>query len=277
MPQLTTAQNVNLAYTDTGGEGRPLVLVHGWPLSGQAFARNIEPFVDAGHRVITYDRRGFGDSDKPATGYDYDTLTDDLEAVLEQLDLQGAVVLGFSMGGGEAARLGGRRNPRVAGLIFSGSIAPALCITDDNPDGAMPMANFQAMSDACRADRDGFLDSFITTFYSTAEGGLRVAAPVRDAALEIARKSDPEAAASTILLWATDLREDCRRVRVPTLAIHGEDDQNVPMTASSSRLPQYIEDAHLVIIEEAPHGLNDSHHTQWESAVLDFMETIDLA
>lgn len=276
MPYVTTADDVKLNYTDTGGDGRPLVLVHGWPLSGESFRRNVGAFVDAGHRVITYDRRGFGDSDKPASGYDYDTLTSDLESLLEQLDLTGAAVLGFSMGGGEAARLGGRRNPRVAGLIFSGSITPALCITDDNPDGAMPMSAFEDLSNSCRDDRDGFLEGFVTTFYSTAEKGLLVSPEVRDAALAIAHKSDPVAAYSTILLWATDLREDCARINVPTLVIHGEDDQNVPYTASGERMPHHVEGASLVLIEEAPHGLNDSHHTQWESSILDFLETLDL-
>lgn len=275
MAYLTTPDNVKLNCTDTGGDGRPLVLVHGWPLSGESFRRNIGAFVDAGHRVVTYDRRGFGASDKPATGYDYDTLTSDLESVLEQLDLRGAVVLGFSMGGGEAARLGGRRNPRVAGLIFSGSITPALCITDDNPHGAMPLSGFEEMSNACRDDRDGFLDSFVTTFYSTAERGLLVSPEIREAALAIAHQSDPAAAVTTILLWATDLRGDCARIDVPTLVIHGEADQNVGFVASGERMPHHVPGASLVLIEEAPHGLNESHRTQWESSILDFVETLD--
>ncbi|MFT3889571.1 MAG: alpha/beta hydrolase [Arachnia sp.] len=272
MSTLTTADGVQLHVTDTGGEGRPLVLVHGWPLSGAAFEGNIPAFVAAGYRVVTYDRRGFGQSDKPDAGYDYETLTDDLAEVLEQLDLTDAVVLGFSMGGGEAARIaGGRRHPRVGAVIFSGSIAPALCLTDDNPDGAMPFEAFQGMSDQCAADRDGFLDQFVTWFYSTENDGLRVDEETRQAALAIAQQSSPVAGPATILIWAEDLREDCRRIEVPTLVIHGDGDINVPLAKSSARMPDYVPGARLVVIEGAPHGANVSHAGQWESAILDFL------
>lgn len=277
MPFVTTADDVKLNYSDTGGDGRPIVLIHGWPLSGDAFASNIPVLQDAGYRVVTYDRRGFGTSSKPEGGYDYDTLTDDLETLLEQLDLQGAVVLGFSMGGGEAARIGGRRNPRVAGLIFSGSITPALCITDDNPDAAMPYEEFEKMSKACADDRDGFLSDFVTTFYSTPDGGLQVSEGVRDEGLRLAHQSGARAAVETILIWATDLRDDCRRIDVPTLVIHGDGDQNVPMAASGGRMPHYVDGAKLVVIEGAPHGANDSHAAQWNAAILDFMERVDRA
>lgn len=275
MPTVQTTSGVTLNYTDTGGEGRPLVLVHGWPLSGEAFAANIPVFADAGYRVIAYDRRGFGRSDKPADGYDYDTLADDLKALLDELDLRDAVLLGFSMGGGEVARYFGRHgSERVAGAIFSGSIAPALCITEDNPDGAMPIEGFQDMSDKCREDRDSFLEQFIGWFYSTEEGGLRVDDDVRKQGLEIAKQSDPDAAWKTILIWATDLRDDCRAVDVPTLVIHGDGDINVPYEKSSARMHEFIPHSQLAVIEGGPHGLNDSHTREWNMDVLDFMETL---
>lgn len=275
MPTVQTTSGVTLNYTDTGGEGRPLVLVHGWPLSGEAFAANIPVFADAGYRVIAYDRRGFGRSDKPADGYDYDTLADDLKALLDELDLRDAVLLGFSMGGGEVARYFGRHgSERVAGAIFSGSIAPALCITDDNPDGAMPMDGFQGMADQARDDRDNFLEQFVGWFYSTEEGGLQVDDDVRAKGLEIAKQSDPSAAAETILIWATDLREDCRRIDVPTLVIHGDGDINVPMAKSSQRMPEYVKDARLHVIQGGPHGANDSHADEWNNAILDFLKTL---
>ena len=275
MPTVQTTSGVTLNYTDTGGEGRPLVLVHGWPLSGEAFAANIPVFADAGYRVIAYDRRGFGRSDKPADGYDYDTLADDLKALLDELDLRDAVLLGFSMGGGEVARYFGRHgSERVAGAIFSGSIAPALCITDDNPDGAMPMDGFRGMADQARDDRDDFLEQFIGWFYSTEEDGLQVDDEVRAKGLEIAKQSDPDAAVETILIWATDLRDDCRKIDVPTLVIHGDGDINVPMAKSSQRMPEYVKDARLHVIAGGPHGANDSHADEWNHAILDFLKTL---
>ena len=272
MPTFTTADDVTLHYTDTGGDGRPLVLVHGWPLSGEAFARNLPAFVEAGHRVITYDRRGFGQSDKPAGDVDYDVLADDLEALIQDLDLQGTVLLGFSMGGGEVARYFTRHgSERIAGAIFSGSITPALCINDDNPDGAMPLDGFQGMADQCAADRDGFLDQFITWFYSTADGGLQVDEDTRQAALAIAHQSDPHAAAQAILLWATDLRDDCRAIDVPTLVIHGDGDINVPIDKSSRRMAEFVPDSELVVIHGGPHGVNDSHAEHWEREIIGFL------
>lgn len=266
-----THDGVSLHYTDEG-EGRPLVLVHGWPLSGEAFARNIVTFVGAGYRVITYDRRGFGQSDKPESGYDYDTLAADLKALLEHLDLRDAVLLGFSMGGGEVARyLGAHGDDRIAGAIFSGSIAPALCITDDNPDGAMPMEDFRGMADQARDDRDNFLETFIGWFYSTEADGLLVDDETKARALAIAKLSDPKAAEETIISWATDLREDCRAIKVPTLVIHGDGDINVPLEKSSARMGEFVEHSELVVIDGGPHGANDSHHGEWERAVLDFL------
>lgn len=274
MPTLTTADGVTLHYSDTGGNGRPLVLVHGWPLSGEAFAGNVPTFVDAGYRVVTYDRRGFGRSGRPPEDVDYDVLADDLAFVVNSLGLQGAVLLGFSMGGGEVARFFTRHSSRpVAAAIFSGSIAPALCITEDNPDGAMPIDGFQGLAEQCVDDRDGFLDQFITWFYSTADG-LTVDEPTRLAAVDIARQSDPRTAVQTILLWATDLRDDCRAIDVPTLVIHGDGDLNVPIDKSSRRMPDYVRGARFVVIPGGPHGLNVSHKDQWEGAILEFLGSL---
>ena len=167
--------------------------------------------------MITYDRRGFGQSAVPPGGIDYDRLTDDLAAVLDELDLTEAALLGFSMGGGEVARYFSRHGgKRAAAAIFSGSITPALCITEDNPDGAMHYDGFQGMIDAHDADREDFLDQFVGWFYSTETAGLQVSEETRQAALAIAKESDPATASAAIGLWATDLRDDCRSIGVPT-------------------------------------------------------------
>lgn len=265
---------VRLHVSDSGGSGRPLVLIHGWPLSGEAFAGNLQAFTAAGLRVITYDRRGFGSSEKPHDGYDYDTLSSDLNDIITELDLHDAVLLGFSMGGGEVARYVGRYGTeRLAGVVLSSSICPALAQTADNPDGAMPVSAFQEMAQQCADDHAGFLDGFVTAFFSN-DDELTVDAQTRERSLEIALQSDPRAASLTIEAWATDLREDCSRIDVPLLAIHGDGDQNVPLKASSARLPALVEHANLHVVHGGPHGLNVSHKDEWEQAVIDFMASL---
>ena len=274
MPKLTTPDQVNLHYTDIGS-GRPIVMIHGWPLSGAAFADNAAAFADAGYRVITYDRRGFGKSGKPRSGYDYDTLAADLDALLTGLDLHDVVLLGFSMGGGEVARyLATRGSERVDGAILSGSICPAMCITEDNPDGTMPREGFQELADACSADHDGFVEQFCGWFYSN-DQGLAVPEEVRRRAVEIARQAAPYAVVAAISAWTEDLRDDCRRIDVPLLVIHGDGDQNVPLAKSSARMSQYVPQTRLVVIEGGPHGLNVSHADQWNTAILDFLAQLD--
>lgn len=276
MPTLTTSGDapVVLHYTDTGGSGRPIVLVHGWPLSGESFTVNEAALTAAGLRVVTYDRRGFGRSDKPTTGYHYDRLASDLHDLLSHLDLNDVVLLGFSMGGGEVARYCSTYGmDRLAGVVLSGSIAPALKQDDGNPDGAMPMSAFQEMSQACAADHEGFVDQFVTTFFSNTDG-ITVSEGVRQLALAQALQSDPRAAAECILIWATDLREDCARIHVPALVIHGDQDRNVPFEASGARAAKLIPDASLHVIAGGPHGANVSHQDEWERAVTEFVAAL---
>ncbi len=274
MPTITTtgAHPVTLHHTDTGGGGRPIVLVHGWPLSGEAFRRNVPAFTAAGLRVITYDRRGFGESGKPHDGYDYDTLSSDLNDLMTQLDLHDAVLLGFSMGGGEVARYVGRYGTaRLAGAVLSSSICPALAKTKDNPDGAMPLDAFEDMAKQCADDHAGFVDQFTTAFFSN-DDGLTVDETTRQEAVTLALQSDPRAASLTIMAWATDLREDCVRIDVPLLVLHGDGDQNVPSAASSERMPDVVEGARLHIVKGGPHGLNLSHQEEWEQAIVEFVD-----
>lgn len=276
MPTLTTKGEhpTTLAYRDSGGAGRPLVLVHGWPLSGAAFDANLPVFIAAGLRVITYDRRGFGASDTPHDGYDYDSLSADLHDVMTELDLHEAVLLGFSMGGGEVARyVGTHGTGRLSAIVLSSSICPALAVTEDNPEGAMPLSAFRDMAQQCLADHPGFLDQFVTAFFSNADG-LLVDGPTRQRALDIALQSDPRAASRTIEAWATDLRRDCTAIDVPLLVLHGDGDQNVPLAASSARLPDMVPGARLHVVEGGPHGLNTSHQQEWEQAILEFVASL---
>lgn len=276
MPALTTtgAHPTSLVWRDSGGSGRPLVLIHGWPLSGEAFNANLPAFAGAGLRVITYDRRGFGDSGRPHDGYDYDTLSADLNDLLTELDLQDAVLLGFSMGGGEVARyVGAHGTDRLSGIVLSSSICPALAVTDGNPDGAMPPSAFSDMARECLADHAGFLDGFVTAFFSNDER-LTVDEATRQRALDIALRSDPRAASLTIEAWATDLRQDCAAIDVPLLVLHGDGDQNVPMDASSARLPAMIPGARLHVVAGGPHGLNESHREEWEQVIIEFIASL---
>lgn len=273
MSSVTTQDDVKINYVDQG-EGRPVVLSHGWPLSGEAFADNRASLIDAGYRVVTYDRRGFGQSDRPEGGYNYDTLAGDLNALITELDLHGAVLLGFSMGGGDVLRFLTRYgSDRVAGLVLSGSVAPALGVTDDNPDGAMPLAAFEEMAEQMEQDPDGFLDGFMTNFFSNNEG-LQVSNEIRQDALRIGQLADVPAAAACIRIWPTDLREDCAQVGVPTLIIHGDGDQNVPLDASSRRAHQLIEGSRLHVIEGGTHGANVSDKQEWEGALIAFLDAL---
>ena len=274
MPKLTLLDGVQLYYTDSGGNGRPVVLVHGWPLSGASFDANVPALVEAGHRVVTYDRRGFGRCDKPAEGDDYDTLASDLNDLITELDLTDAVLLGFSMGGGEVARyIGTYGEGRLAGAVLSGSITPALAKTEDNPDGAMPPEAFEDMARQCEADQAAFIEQFTTWFYSNNEG-LTVPDAVRREALAIARQASDVAAPACIRLWATDLRADCGQITIPLLVIHGDGDQNVPLGASSARMPQLVPHARLEVLTGAPHGANVSHRELWERLLLDFLSSL---
>jgi len=276
MPFLTIPGDtpVQLYYTDSGGEGRPVVLIHGWPLSGEAWAANEPALVAAGHRVITYDRRGFGRSDKAADGYEYDTLASDLNELVLALDLTGAVLVGYSMGGGEVARyVGTYGEERLAGVVLAAAITPALCQTDDNPDGAMPFSGFAGLRDQCAGDRDAFVEQFMTWFFSNA-AGMTIPDEAFADVLRIAAQGSDKALQDTILIWATDLRADCATITVPTLVIHGDEDNNVPFPASGRRAAELIAGARLHVVKGGPHGMNVSHAEEFNAALLDFLATL---
>ena len=276
MPELTIPGEtpVTLHYTDTGGEGRPVVLVHGWPLSGAAWASATPVLVDACARVIAYDRRGFGASSKPTDGFDYDTLASDLNELILALDLTDAVLVGFSMGGGEVARyLGTYGSSRISGAVFAAAITPGLGITDANPNGAGPQSFFDGLADQCDADRAGFLDGFMHGVFSTASG-LKVSEQDVSDALAIAAQASDHALSACIRIWPTDLQNDVRSIDVPVLVIHGDGDQTVPFAVSAGRMRTYLPDADVHVIADGPHGINVSNADEFNAALAGFVRRL---
>ena len=261
-----------LHVDDTGGPGRPVVLIHGWPLSGESWKAQVPALQEAGYRVVTYDRRGFGRSDKPTTGYTYDRLTADLRAVLEALDLDDVTLVGFSMGGGEVARYFAKHgSDRIHSVVFAAAVPPYLLKTPGNPEGPLPATQAATMTAALTADQDAFYDGFITDFY-TAGDTLTVSEDQRQAALRLAGQASKIAALEAMASFAnTDFRDDLPRVHVPTLVIHGDSDGVVPFEGSGARTHEAITGSRLHVVEGGPHGINDSHAEEFNRVLLEFL------
>ena len=264
--------DTNLHVDDTGGNGRAVVLIHGWPLSGESWSEQVPAFEAAGYRVITYDRRGFGRSDKPRTGYTYDALTEDLHTLLTLLDLNDVTLVGFSMGGGEAARYFTKYGTeRLHSVVFASAVPPFLLKGPTNPDGALDAAQAETMTAGLTADEEKFYDGFITQFYSV-DGVLKVTEEQRQQALALALQSSKVAALACMAAFAeTDFRDDLKAVSVPTLVIHGDGDGVVPFEGSGARTHRAIPGSELVVIQGAPHGVITSNPEEWNAAVLDFL------
>lgn len=267
---------VELNVNDSGGDGRPVVLIHGWPLSAESWANQVPALRDAGYRVVSYDRRGFGASDKPNGGYDYDTMAGDLAAVIDDLDLQRAALVGFSMGGGEVARYIGRfGTSRLAAAVFASAVPPFLLTTDDNPDGGLADSDVKGMKSGLSDDRDGFYEQFSRAFY-TADDDLKVDESDVEEWCRLAEPGATNAALACIDAFSrTDFRADLTRVDVPTLVLHGASDAIVPFEVSGQRTDQIVSDSTLVTIEHGPHGINVSHPREFNSALLEFLDSLD--
>jgi len=267
-----TASRVRLHVEDTGGNGRPVVLIHGWPLSAESWKAQVPVLEAAGYRVVAYDRRGFGRSDKPAGGYTYDTLSDDLAGVLEDLDLRDVTLVGFSMGGGEVARYIARHGEqRLRSVVFAAAVPPYMLKTADNPEGPLDQAAAEQMRLGLEQHRSNFFDGFTKDFFS-AKGELKVSEKQRQEAIALCEQSDQTAALACMDAFATtDFREDLKKVTVPTLVLHGDSDGTVPFEGSGQRTAAAIPGSEVVLVEDAPHGFNASHPEQFNAALVAFL------
>jgi non-heme chloroperoxidase len=262
---------IKLYYEDHGA-GKPVVLIHGWPLSGRSWEKQVSALLKAGRRVITYDRRGFGESSRPALGYDYDTLAGDLRTLMVALDLQNAALVGFSMGGGEVARyLGTYGSDRVSHAVFMAAIPPFLLKTRENPAGVDGQV-FDGIKAAIVADRPAFLSTFLTNFFNVdLLGGTKVSDEVIRANWNIAAGASPTGTLACVSAWLTDFRDDLKRADVPTLVIHGDADRILPLAATGTRTHELIKGSRLVVVNGGPHGLNWTHAEEVNRELLQFL------
>jgi pimeloyl-ACP methyl ester carboxylesterase len=269
-------ENVELHYTDQGS-GRPVVLIHGWPLSGRSWENQVPALVAAGYRVITYDRRGFGESSQPWNSYTYDTFAADLDAVLTTLDLNEVTLVGFSMGGGEVARYIETYGPqRVSQAVFAAAVPPFLYKSDDNPDGGLDDATIKSFQEGVATDRPAFLKGFIENFFSANGKTDLISEPQKEYARQIAAFASPKATLECIAAFGTtDFRPDIDKLAkldVPTLVIHGDSDAIVPFEVSGKRVGETVPGARVHVIKGGPHGINATHPTEFNEALLEFLE-----
>ncbi|HBG04126.1 MAG: bromoperoxidase [Geobacteraceae bacterium GWC2_58_44] len=263
--------DINIYYEDHG-TGKPVVLIHGWPLSSASWEKQVPALLHAGYRVITYDRRGFGNSSRPYTGYDYDTLADDLHKLMTKLHLRDATLVGFSMGGGEVARYLGRYGTeRVEKAVFMAAITPYLLKSADNPAG-VEGSIFEGIRQAITADRPAFLTSFLSNFYNLhAFGGKKVSDEVVRLSWNIAAAASPKGTLDCVKAWMTDFRDDLIRIELPTLVIHGDNDKILPFAATGSRTHEAVKGSRMMVLAGAPHGLNWTHAEEVNRELLAFL------
>lgn len=259
-------------YFQDHGKGQPVVLIHGWPLSSRSWEKQEGQLLSQGFRVITYDRRGFGESSKPVEGYDYDTMAADLDVLLTTLDLHDAVLVGFSMGAGEVARyLRNYGSSRIARAVIISGITPCLLKTDENPDG-IPQKVFDGIQDGIMKDRLAFLTGFFKDFYSH---GLLSGSDVSDEVLRfswnIASMASPIATLKCVTSWLEDFRSDVKHITVPLLVIHGDSDKILPIEATGARVRDLVPDCEFVEVRGGPHGIILSHAMEVNHALLQFL------
>ena len=263
--------NIELYYEDLGA-GKPVLLIHGWPLSGASWEKQASALLAAGYRVITYDRRGFGQSTKPATGYDYDTLALDLHQLVTKLDLRHLALVGFSMGGGEVARYLGRYgSERVSKAVFISAVPPCLLQGTDNPDG-VDGSVFDGIRKAIATDRPAFISGFLADFYNLdLLGGKRISSQAVQYNWNVAVGASAKGTLDCVSAWGTDFRKDLARIVVPTLVIHGDADRILPIAATGIRTHHAVKGSHLVVVGGGPHGLIWTHSENVNHELLQFL------
>ena len=275
MPYVTVGKensgNIDLYYEDHGS-GKPVVLIHGYPLSGASWEKQTAALLAAGHRVIAYDRRGFGKSSQPTTGYNYNTFAEDLHKLVTQLELRDFALAGFSMGGGEVARYIGKYGSKgVSNAVFISAVPPFLLKTADNPEG-VDGSVFEGIQKAVAADRYAFFTEFFKNFYNAdLLLGKRVSEQAVEASWNIAAGSSATASLACVATWHEDFRKDLTRVDVPTLVIHGDADRIVPISASGQRTAKLIKGARLSVVKGGPHCITWTHAEEVNRELLTFL------
>lgn len=276
MPYVTVGKehsaDIELYYEDHGS-GKPVVLIHGYPLSGASWERQVSALLDGGYRVITYDRRGFGKSSQPTQGYHYDTFAEDLHKLITHVKLeQKFSLVGFSMGGGEIARYFGKYGSNgVSKAVIIGGVPPFLLKTNDNPEGVEGSV-FDGIKKAVARDRYAFFTEFFKNFFNAdLLLGKRVSEEVLRACWNIAAGASATASLACVSTWYEDFRQDLHRVDVPTLVIHGDSDRIVPIEAAGQRTAKLIKGAQLVVVKGGPHCIPWTHAEEVTSALVSFL------
>jgi len=275
MPYITVGKensgDIQLYYEDHGS-GDPVVLIHGYPLSGASWEKQVPGLLEAGHRVITYDRRGFGKSSQPTTGYNYDTFAEDLHKLVTHLKLRDFALIGFSMGGGEVARYIGKYGSKgVSKAVIMGGIPPYLLKAADNPDGVDGKV-FEGIQNAVAADRYAFFTEFFKNFFNTDVFlGKRISEQVVQASWNVAAGASATASLACVPTWHEDFRNDVARIDVPTLIIHGDADRIVPIQASGEKTAKLVKGARLVAIKDGPHAINWTHAGEVNAELVSFL------
>jgi pimeloyl-ACP methyl ester carboxylesterase len=268
-----TGETINISYYDYG-TGKPVVLIHGWPLSKEMWEYQTEPLVNAGLRVIAYDRRGFGKSDKPWAGYDYDSFAYDLHALITQLNLDNVTLVGFSMGGGEVARYFSRYNgEHISKAVLVSSVVPYLLKTEDNPEG-VAQEQFDGMINGLTNDRIGFVDDFSKPFFGIGFLNHPVSNALWSYYLSLAAAASPKATKDCITAFGTtDFRKDAAAMNVPVLIIHGDSDKIIPIEIAGNKAAEIIPNNQLIVYDNAPHGLFYTHRQRLSNDLISFITT----
>jgi non-heme chloroperoxidase len=275
MPYVTVGKensgNIDLYYEDHGS-GKPVVLIHGYPLSGASWEKQTAALLTAGHRVVTYDRRGFGKSSQPTSGYNCDTFAEDLHALVTQIQLRDFALAGFSMGCGEVARYAGKyRSKDMSKAVFISGVPPFLLKTPDNPEG-IDDSVFEGIRKAITADRYAFFAEFFKNFYNTdLQLGKRVSEQTVQSNWNVAAGSSAAASLACVSTWLEDFRLDLTRIDVPTLVIHGDADRILPIAASGLRTGKLIKDARMLVVKDGPHCITWTHADEVNRALLNFL------